>query len=169
MDTKDEIQSSPHSPDPMWRADSPSGDHVSLSNELNISVHISNHDGLSELQLEVSVMGSEWLQQRVTSMNEDGLIDVHSSKPSTSVSPPQLLLPDSVSLSTSQHNPAAIHQPAAKEGDSHSEESREQQPSHPPAPKVKMSLRDFVLLSKGEEAEGRDDEECSRYPIGSRC
>ena len=63
MDTNNEIQSTPHSPDPMWRADSPSGDHASPSLELN-------HDGLSELQLEVSVTGSEGLQ-RGTSMNED--------------------------------------------------------------------------------------------------
>jgi hypothetical protein len=229
MDTNDEIQSSPHSPDPMWRADSPSGDHVSPSNELNIPVHISNHDGQSESQLEVSVTGSEGLQQRVTLMNEDDhlesaafdvnggdhmdvgvssscssspasrvaqgdtamvmdhcggdeeenlptdtpdysmsdsdrgrsparrqsstLIDVHSSKPSTPVSPPQPPLPDLVSLSTSQHNPAAVHQPAVKEEESHSEESRVQQPSHPPAPKVKMSLRDFALRKKKQREE----------------
>ena len=68
MDTNNEIQSTPHSPDPMWRADSPSEDHASPSLELN-------HDGLSESQLEVSVTGSEGLQ-RGTSMNEDGHLEL---------------------------------------------------------------------------------------------
>ena len=225
MDPNNEIQSTPHSPDPMWRADSPSGDHVSPSIELNIPAHILNHDGLSESQLEMSVTGSEGVQRGI-SMNEDGhrespVLDVnggdhmdvgvssscssspalrvpqgdtamvmnhcgrdeeenlltdtpdymsdsnrgrsparrqlpthnlHSSKPSTSF-PPQSLLPDSVSLSTSQHHPAAAHQPAVKEEESRSEESREQQPSHPPAPKVKMSLRDFALRKKKQREE----------------
>ena len=215
MDTNNEIQSTPHSPDPMWRADSPSGDHASPSLELN-------HDGLSELQLEVSVTGSEGLQ-RGTSMNEDvhlesavidgnggdrmgvgvsssrssspalrvplsdtamvmdhcggdkeenlptyipdcsmsdlnrgrspvrrqppTLVDVHSSEPSTSISP-QPPLPDSVPLS-SQHDPAALHQPTVKE---EKEETREK-PSHPPPPKVKMSLRDFALRKKKQREE----------------
>ena len=39
-----------------------------------------------------------------------------------------------------------------KEEESHSEESREQ-PSHPPAPKVKMSLRDFALRKKKQREE----------------
>ena len=75
------------------------------------------------------------------------LIDVHSSKSTTSISP-QPPLPDSVSLSTSQHNPAAVYQPAVKE-----EESQEQQPLHPPAPKVKMTLRDFALRKKTQREE----------------
>ena len=226
MNTNNEMQSTPHSPDPMWRADSPSGDHVSPSIESNVPVHILNHDGLSESQLEMSATGSEGIRHG-TSMNEDGhsesavldvkgedhmdvgfsssrssspalrvpqgdtamvmdhcgkgkeenlpsdtpdysdsnrgrsparrqsptLNDVHSSKASTSFRPPQLLLPDSVSLSTSQHNPAAAYQPVVKEEESHSEESREQQPLHPPAPKVKMSLRDFALRKKKQREE----------------
>ena len=226
MDTINDIQSTPHSPDPMWRADSPSGDHVIPSIELNIPAHILNHDGLSESQLEVSVTGSEGVQ-RETSMNEDAhrespvldvnggdhmdvgvsspcssspalrvpqgdtamvvdhcgrdeeenlltdtpdymsdsnrersparqqsptLNDVHSSKSLTSFSPPQPLLPRSASPSTSQHTPAAAYQPAVKEEESRSEESREQ-PSHPPAPKVKMSLRDFALRKKKQREE----------------
>ena len=225
MDTNNEIQSTPHSPDPMWRADSPSGDHVSPSIELNIPAHILNHDGLSESQLEASVTSSEGLQHG-TSMNEDGhresplldvnfgdrmdvgssscssppalrvlqgdtsiimdhcgkvkeenlltenpdymtdsnrgrsparrqsptLNDVHSSKPSTPFPLPQPLLPDSVSPSTSQHNPATAY-PTVKEEESRSEESREEQPSHPPAPKVKMSLRDFALRKKKQREE----------------
>ena len=74
MDTNNEIQSTPHSPDPTWRADSPSGDRASPSIELNIPVHVLNQDGLSESQLEVSVTGSEGLQ-RGTSMNEDGHLE----------------------------------------------------------------------------------------------
>jgi hypothetical protein len=223
MDTNNEIQSTPHSPDPMWRADSPSGDHVSPSIELNIPAHVLNHDGLSESQLEISVTGSEGLQNG-TSMNEDGhrespvldvnfgdhmdvgvfssppalrvprsdtamvmdhcgrdeeenlltdtpdymsdsnggrsparrqsptLNDVHSSKLSMPFPLPQPLLLDSASLSTSQHNPAAAY-PTVKEEDSCSEDSREQQPSHPPAPKVKMSLRDFALRKKKQREE----------------
>ena len=210
----------------MWRADSPSGDHVSPSAELNIPAHILNHDGLSESQLEVSLTGSEGLQ-RGTSMNEDDhresavldvnagnhidvgaslsclsspalevpqgdtamvidhcnrdeenipkdttdysmsgsnrghsparrqsltLNDVHSLKPSTPF-PSQPLLPDPVSLSTSQHNPATAYHPAVKEEESRSEEAREQQPPHPPAPKVKMSLRDFALRKKKQREE----------------
>lgn len=76
------------------------------------------------------------------------LNDVHSSKPSTPLPPPRPLSPDSVSLSTSQHNLAAVYQPAMKEEEPHSEEAHEQQPSHPPAPKVTMSLRDFALRKK---------------------
>jgi hypothetical protein len=224
MDTNNEIQSTPHSPDPMWRADSPSGDHVSPSIELNIPAHILNHDGLSESQLEVSVVGSKGIQPG-TLMNEDGhqeppvldvnggdrigvsslcssppalrvpqgdaamfmdhcgkddegnlltdspdymsdsnrecspacrqsptLNDVHSSNSSTSFPPPQPLLSDSVSLSTSQHCLTAPCQPAVKEEESRPEESREQ-PSHPPAPKVKMSLRDFALRKKKQREE----------------
>ena len=222
MDTNNEIQSTPHSPDPMWRADSPSGDHVSPSIELNTPAHILNHDDLSESQLEESLMGSEEVQ-RGTSMDEDGhrespvldvnggdhmdvgvsssyslrvpqddtpmvmdhcsgdeegnhltgtpdymsdsnrgrsparlrsptLNDDHSSKPSISLPPLQPLLLDSVSLSTSQHNPAAAYQPAVKEEELRTEDSREQ-PSHPPAPKVKMSLRDFALRKKKQREE----------------
>ena len=227
MDTSNEIQSTPHSPDPMWRADSPSGDHVIPSIDMNTPAHILNHDGLSESHLEVSVTGSERVQCG-TSMNEDGhrespLLDVtggdhmdvrlsslcsslpasrvsqndsavvmdrcdrdeedrdeeeklstdspdymndsncglspacrqsptpkdvHPSKPSTSFPPPPLLL-NSVSLST---NPTAAYQPAVKEEELHSDESREQS-SHPPVPKVKMSLRDFALRKKKQREE----------------
>ena len=61
MDTNNEIQSTPHSTDPMWRADSSSGDHISPSIESNIPVHTLNHDDLSESQLE-SVAGSEGIK-----------------------------------------------------------------------------------------------------------
>ena len=240
MDISNEIQSTPHSPDPMWRADSPSGDHVIPPIELNT---LANHDGLSELQLlEVSMTtGSEGVK-RETSMNEDGhrespVLDVnggdqmdvgvpllcstppalrvpqadaaiatdhcgrdeeenlqtdtpdymgdsyrerspsrwqsptpngvHASKASTSPPPappapspppppPQPLPPDSVPPSTSQHNPTAAYQPAVKEEESRSERSeepREQQPSQPPAPKIKMSLRDFALRKKKQREE----------------
>ena len=64
------IQSTPHPPDPMWRADSPSGDHVISSIELIVPAHMLNHDDLLESQLEVSVTGSEGFQ-RGTSINED--------------------------------------------------------------------------------------------------
>ena len=80
------------------------------------------------------------------------LIDVHSSKPTTSISPQQPL-PDSLSLSTSQHNPAAVYQPAVEEEESCSKESQEQQPLHPHAPKVNMSLRDFALRKKKQREE----------------
>ena len=211
----------------MWRADSPSGDHVSPSIELNIPAHILNHNDLSESQPEASVTGSEEIR-RGTSTDEDGhreptvfdvnggdhmdvrvsssfssspalrvpqddtamvmdhcgrdeeenhltdtpdymsdsnrgrsparrqshtLNDDHSSRPSMSFPPLQPLLPDSVPLSTSQHNPVAAYQPAVKEEELHTEESREQQPSHPPAPKVKMSLRDFALRKKKQREE----------------
>ena len=48
-------------------------------------------------------------------------IDVHSSKPSTSISQPPP--PDSASLTTSPHNAAAVYQPAVKEEESRSEKS----------------------------------------------
>ena len=72
MDTTNEIQSTPqaHSLDPMWHADSPSGDHVIPSIELNVPTHILNHDGLSESQLKVSVTGSEGFQHG-TLIDED--------------------------------------------------------------------------------------------------
>ena len=79
------------------------------------------------------------------------LNDVHSSNPSTSF-PPQPFLPDLVSLSTSQHSLIAAYQPV-KEEELRSEGSREQQPLHPPAPKVKMSLCDFALRKKQREEE----------------
>jgi hypothetical protein len=48
------------------------------------------------------------------------LTDVHSSNPSTFFPPPQPLLPDSVSLSTSQHSSTAPCQPEVKEEKSRS-------------------------------------------------
>jgi hypothetical protein len=55
MDTNNDVQSAPHSPDPTWRADSPSGDHVNSSMGLDIPVHHLNHVGISESQSEASV------------------------------------------------------------------------------------------------------------------
>ena len=66
---------------------------------------------------------------------------------------PRFGITDLDSLSTSQHNPAAVDQPAMKEEESHSKESREQQPSHPPAQKVKMSLCDFTSRKKKQREE----------------
>jgi hypothetical protein len=66
---------------------------------------------------------------------------------------PRFGITDLDSLSTSQHNPAAVDQPAMKEEESHSEEFREQLPSHPPAPKVKMTLHDFALRKKKQREE----------------
>ena len=65
------------------------------------------------------------------------------SRKSATFSPPRLPLSDSVTLSTSQHNQAAVHQPTVKEEESHMEE---RQPSHLPAPNVEMLLRDFAIL-----------------------
>ena len=70
--------------------------------------------------------------------------------------PPQPLDIDPVSLSTPQHNPTVVCQPAVKEEESHLEESREQplqQPSQPPVLKVKMSLCDLVLRKKKQREE----------------
>jgi hypothetical protein len=64
MDTSNEIQSTPHSPDPIWRADSPSGGS-------DIPIHILNHNGPSESQLEVLVKGLEEVQQGAPT-EEDG-------------------------------------------------------------------------------------------------
>ena len=198
MDTNNEVQSTPHSPDPTWRADSPSGDHVNSG--LDIPVHVLNHDGICELQSEASVTDTVEVQQG-PSMNEDGhcdspVIDVnggdhgdvgvssafrvhqsdtsmvvdhfgrveekslltdtpeHMSGSNQSFPPndvpssepkrkrsPLPLLPNLVSLSPSQSQ----YQPALNEEGSR---PRERQPSDPPAPKVKMSLRDFALRKK---------------------
>lgn len=54
MDSNNEIQSTPHSPDPTWRADSPSGDHINPCP--------------SESQSEILVKG---LDQRVTTNGEE--------------------------------------------------------------------------------------------------
>lgn len=70
MDTTDEIQSTPHSPDPTWRADSPSGDHVNPSIGLDIPIYNLSHDSLSESQSEVLDRNLEEVRQG-TSMNED--------------------------------------------------------------------------------------------------
>ena len=218
---KSRFQSTPHSPDPMWCADSPSGDHVVSSIEMNAPTHILNHDGLSESHLEVSdefgggstwnidghresplldVNGGDHMDVRVSSLclsspalrvsqgdsamimdhcdrdEEENLLtdtpdymsdlnrglsppcqqsptlkDVHPSKPFTPF-PPQPFLLDSVSPSTAS-DPTAAYQPAVKEEESGSDESREQQSPHPPAPKVKMSLRDFVLRKKKQREE----------------
>ena len=208
IDTNNEIQSTPHSPDPSWRADSPSGDHV---NGLDIRVHILNHDstseshseGLEEVQqgglmtehahresLVLDVNGGDHMDVGVSSSRSRSpalrvcqgdadmvdhfgkdeeksvltdipeymsgsnqsptLNDVPSSEPTSSpLSQPPV--PDLVSLPTSQHNPTAQYQPALKEEEL--EARKQQQPLHPPAPKVKMSLRDFALRKKKQREE----------------
>jgi uncharacterized protein len=143
MDSNNEIQSTPHSPDPTWSADSPSGDYVSPSIESDIPAQnprTDTPDSMSD-----SNHGHSPSRQQFPTLNDD-----HSFKP---ILPPQPLLPDSESLSTSQQDPAAACQPAVKEEESRSEESQEQPPSHPPAPKVKLSLRDFVLRKKKQREE----------------
>ena len=218
MDTNNEIQSTPHSPDPTWRADSPSGDHVNSSIGSEIPIHILNHNASSESSLELLVKGLEEVRQgasmdedrrwesplvnggdqmgsgvcsscspsppppasqllqgngcggdeeeqatthtpdrmNVSQSNHGSLArlesapsnDVRSCEPLSSSSP-QPLLPESISLWTPQHDPTAKYQSVVKE-----EPSDEQKElSSPPAPKVKMSLRDFALRKKKQRAE----------------
>ena len=186
MDTNSEIQSTPHSPDPTWRADSPSGDHVNpaigLESQSGVFVtslaevqkgalvNVDGHhkspvlDVNGEDHMDVGVSPSRspsdafQVHQGDTNMAEEktpelsGLNQSPTINDVTSSEPPPLL-PNSVSVSTSQHNSTAQSQPALKE-----EESRPQEPSHPPAPKVKMSLRDFALRKKRQ----REEEEMTK-------
>lgn len=172
MDTNDDIQSTPHSPDPTWRADSPSGDHVNPSIGLNVQMDEERYSESPVLDISgdhtdvvaSSLRSPSRMPRDTTTSNGDeeeisttDVPDYMNIDQSNHVTSPAQMEPAPLNDVPSYESPStsfSLPQPVAKEEELRSDVSQEQhEPSCPPPPKVKMSLRDFALRKKKQREE----------------